>query len=149
MVGLPGSGKSTIAKSMTEIKDDCVVLSSDELRKTFKDKCEPKSLNYHTFRHMNKTTVELLKQGTSVIYDATNLTRRDRKQLLKELKKNKVEDIIVTALVIETPTDICAKRNREREVDRVPDDVMTRYIEKYTPPILDEDFTYIVYMKGV
>ena len=155
MVGIPGSGKTTFAKALAD-EEGYAYLSSDEIRKDIinaNSKAElvkPESINYHTFKIMNSTAVKLLRCDLDVIYDATNLNRKDRKSIIKEVNKLREEgyEITITAFVLNTPSDVCIERNNAREENKVPDDVMMRYIEKFTRPILDEGFDMIVEMKG-
>ena len=155
MVGLPGSGKTTFAKAFAD-EEGYAYLSSDEIRKDIinansKAKLlKPESVNYHTFKIMNSTAIKLLRCDLDVIYDATNLNRKDRKSILKEVKKLNEEGYVVsiTAFVMGTPINVCIKRNNERGEDKVPYDVMKRYIEKLARPTLDEGFDMIIEMKG-
>lgn len=155
MVGLPGSGKTTFAKAFAD-EDGFAYLSSDEIRKDVitadseAKLLKPESVNYHTFKIMNSTTIKLLRCDLDVIYDATNLNRKDRKSILKEVKKLKEEGygISITAFVMSTPINVCIRRNNERGEDKVPNDVMKRYIMKFTRPTLDEGFDMIIEMKG-
>ena len=151
MVGIPGSGKTTFAKELAK-QDRYLHLSSDVIRKIIisDNIYKPESINYHTFKTMNNATIKSLKWGTDVIYDATNLSRKDRKSIIKEVNKLREEGyaISITAFVMSTPINVCIKRNNERGEDKVPNDVMKRYIEKFTRPTLDEGFDMIVEMKG-
>lgn len=102
MVGLPGSGKSTIAE---EIKDrankidktkQTVLLSSDELRKEMFGSENDMEHTGEVFNEMRRRTRENLKAGNNVIYDATNISSRRRTNFLKcELKNIECKKICV------------------------------------------------------
>lgn len=70
MVGYPGSGKSTIANSFDS--ERYKIISGDE---------------YVTSKKMIKASVEHLKNGHSIIYDATNPTIAKRKEYIDVTKK--------------------------------------------------------------
>ena len=74
LVGLPGSSKTTWAK---KIKNDvnATYLSSDDLRIELYGDVHNQEHNGNLFQIMSKRAKELLKQGSNVIYDATNISR--------------------------------------------------------------------------
>ena len=91
MIGLPGSGKDTLAKSMQEhitriTSIDTVILSSDDIRNELYG-WEDQTHNGEVFQEMNKRCKKTLQDGKHVIYNATNLNLRRRKALISEMKK--------------------------------------------------------------
>lgn len=84
LVGLPASGKSTIAQ---KINEKSVILSSDQLRVEIFNNINDIEHSGQVFEEMNKRTKEYLKQGTTVIYDATNISSKRRMNFLKQLNK--------------------------------------------------------------
>ena len=83
LIGIPGSGKSTWAKTMTK---DHVVHSSDAIREELYGSYDVQDNPAKVFDLMQKRTVADLKAGNNVIYDATNLFSKRRMGLLTALK---------------------------------------------------------------
>lgn len=137
MVGLPGSGKSSQCK---EIPSNTVVLSSDEYRlKLFGTyNANTKEYNNKVFTELRNDSINYIKEGTNVIYDATNLTRKYRKALLSQLPTwcTKYCDIIWA-----TPEQ-CIKRNIKRE-RTVGKDVIFNMLKSFQVPMFYEGFNYI------
>lgn len=77
MIGLPGSGKTSRAK---ELEGQNVICSSDEIRRElFGDEGHvcTKQENAKVFEEMFKRTKSNLLAGNNVVYDATNLSKRE------------------------------------------------------------------------
>src|SRR5574344_881863 len=85
MVGLPGSGKSTIANNMPNYME-CEVFSSDKYREKVLGNENDQSNNQLVFQTMYKDMKAILTAGTNVILDATNVTRKSRAAALREIK---------------------------------------------------------------
>ena len=90
---------------------------------------------------MEKRTIEALKDGISVIYDATNLNIKDRQGILQAIDKHQINCIKV-AYVIPTSFTMCQINgvHRKREV---PYEVLTRMLHKFQIPIYQEGFSFI------
>ncbi|WP_315906532.1 AAA family ATPase [Priestia koreensis] len=86
MVGLPASGKSTLARQLS-MQENGVILSSDELREELFGDVNDQSQNVRVFEEMNKRANTHLLLGDTVIYDATNLTRKKRVHLINHVIK--------------------------------------------------------------
>lgn len=82
LVGLPASGKSTLAEKLSQL-ENAVILSSDKLREELFNNIHDQSDNTKIFDVMNSRAKELLNQGQNVIYDATNINRKRRIHLIK------------------------------------------------------------------
>ena len=89
MVGLPASGKSTIAKEIAKSKK-AIIVSSDELRKELLGDINEQSQNAKIFEEVEKRIKEGLKQG-NVVYDACNINYKKRRAFLQKLNKMVVE----------------------------------------------------------
>ena len=110
MVGLPASGKSTIA-NILHSKRGYLHLSSDEIRKELLGSEESQEDNELVFDTMRRRTLEALKNGQDVVYDATNVNSKRRKGFLKQLPKNINKECIYMA----TNYMECQNRNRLRD----------------------------------
>lgn len=141
MVGLSGSGKSTFA-SKYDIPNtyfETKRISSDEVRERICGDAKDQSRNNEVFEILHKEIINALKSNYNVIFDATNLTIKDRRSILQKIKNI---PCIKRCIIMTTPIDICRKRNSIR--DRVvPDDVITRQINKFEIPFYEEGFDYI------
>ena len=86
MMGLPGAGKTTIAKLIEEITG-AVRLSSDEIRlEMFPKPSFSQTEHDLLYKELDKRTKLLLSVGKSVIYDA-NLNRSEHRQEKYEICK--------------------------------------------------------------
>ena len=138
MVGLPGSGKSSVAKQLAEVNKDIVIVSSDAIREEFYGDANDQSHNDKVFRIVNKRLKEeLLNNNKKVILDATNISKKRRKALLKDLKNPKS-----MAIIMAVPEYICKERDEERD-RHVGPDVIKRMIKNWCPPHYSEGFDFI------
>lgn len=123
LIGLPGSGKSTYAKST-----GFPVFSSDEIRKEF----DYKIPDNEVFNILQERLRECLKSGKNCIFDALNLGRKNRKVFIDSLKDipcNKVCQFFVI------PIEKCKERNSLREgIARVPDKVYDEKVRTFNLP---------------
>ena len=118
LIGLPGSGKSTYRKNFNGYD----IHSSDDIRE---------ELNTNDpWEEMHKRTQQSLKEGRSVVYDATNLSRKKRRNILSIAKGCNAKTI---AIVFATPFIECLERN-ERRQRRVPICAMNRMIKTFNMP---------------
>lgn len=85
MIGIPGSGKSNYAKRYL-LTNNSVYLSSDDIRIELYG-FEDQTHNDVVFKTMKKRTLNALKEGKDVIYDATNLNKKRRGGIINEAHK--------------------------------------------------------------
>ena len=137
LVGVPGSGKSFVAKQLAEVNDDIAIVSSDAIREEFYGDANDQSHNDKVFRIVNKRLKEGLIAEKKVILDATNISKKRRKALLRDLKYPES-----MAIVMAVPEYICKKRDEERD-RHVGPDVINRMIKKWCPPHYSEGFNFI------
>ena len=102
MVGLAGSGKSTIAKEieyaihMSSPKydeygraDKVVLISSDDIREEILGDVNEQTQNDKVFSHIHKLIKQAVREYNHIIVDATNLTIKNRRALLNCLDDKK------------------------------------------------------------
>lgn len=140
MVGIPASGKSTMAKELVEDRDDIIYLSSDEIREELLGDVNDQSKNSEVFVEMTKRAKEALKDGKHVIYDATNISRKRRRGLLQQLPKN----VKKVACYVSTEYKDIIKQNESR--DRVvPKHAIDKMYKTLQIPIYSEGWDKIVF----
>ena len=144
LVGLAGAGKSTYAKKLSE-QTGAVICSSDEIRKELYGDESIQGDSNKVFSRLQKKVVENLKAGNSVIYDATNVSMKNRKGIMVAIRDF---DVFKQAVVIATPIDICLRQDvaRDRHVGK---DVIIKMVKRFQMPILAEGFDDIsIYYAG-
>ena len=126
MVGYPGSGKSTIAKHICE--DERFVLIQGDVYKT-----SPK---------MIKAAGEVVQEGKSIVFDATNSSCKKRSEYLAFAKKHNYEALCIH---VSTSLEVAYKRNKERSPEnQVPKIVYSVYTKHFESPSVEEGFGVIV-----
>lgn len=129
LVGLPASGKSTLANKLSN-DYNTTVLSSDQLRIQLYNNINDQEHNEEVFKELHKQLISNLKDNHSVIYDATNISYKRRKALLEEINKFGCKKI---CYLLATPYDDCLVRNDKRE-RKVPKYAIKRmYMNFYIP----------------
>lgn len=133
LVGIPGSGKTTYAKKYIEEHWNAIHLSSDLIRKELWGDEATQGDNNEVFSLMQKRAIETLNNGRDVIYDATNVTRKDRGYIISQCPKfAKIEAHVVWA-----PIEACIERDAARE-RTVGKDVIDRMLKRFQAPYYDE-----------
>lgn len=127
-VGLPGSGKSTFARKLARATD-AVVLESDHLRRALFDAPthsgdESKML----FEALYGAASRLLRDGVSVIVDATNLRERDRRRAYDVAESTGAELLV---LHFQAPQPLIAERLSKRGQGEDPEDRSTAGLGVY------------------
>jgi predicted kinase len=137
LMGIPGSGKSTWAKTMLDRKYH--IVSSDEIRKkkfgslkeahTPDQKAENNQKVWWTFY---REIEDCLKHNVYVFSDATNLRAFARERLREIADRTKAK----THLFVFDNIEQAAVQNLERDDDAVvPDQVMEDMLDQYTVAI--------------
>lgn len=142
MGGLPGSGKSTVAqKTKTTFPyKEAVVVSSDSIRKELYGDEAIQGDNASLFNEIHKRIIGLLLNGESVIFDATNLSRKHRIAFLQKIKN--IPDVEKTYWLVATSFTNCVARNEKRSRN-VPYHVMKRMRESFNVPLYSEGWDRI------
>jgi predicted kinase len=145
MVGLPASGKSTIAEELSR-EENAIVHASDRLRKELFGDENANDKNVELFKELHKRIKNDLSEGKNVIYDATNINYKRRKAFLEELKNISCKKI---CYLIATPYEECLEQNKLRE-RFVPEHVIKKmYLGFYIPQYYEGwDKIEIVYTRN-
>ena len=133
LCGIPGSGKSTYGKNYIEKHANTIHLSSDAIRKELYGDENIQGNPGEVFTLMQKRAVEALNDGYDVIYDCTNITRKDRAGIIGTCPKfAKIECHIIWA-----PIEECIKRDDSRD-RTVGKEVIDRMLKRFQSPFFDE-----------
>lgn len=140
MIGIPGSGKSTIARRLA--KDyQAQIISSDYVRKV-----NPNWAEEMIFPEVYRLIQENIK-NTNVIFDATNIDRLTRSKHLGEIRKAKIDFHLSACLVI-SDVEVCKKRielrNKLSDELYLPVEVVETYAHKFIFPQKDEGYRDIL-----
>lgn len=128
MVGLPASGKSTY----TEAHKECVVVSTDIIREKLLDGAENQNESAKIFAEAHRRVAQALAEEHDVIIDATNVTRKARKQWTAHKARH-----------VATDKEECKKRNTQRQ-RHVPTDVIDSIEQCMIVPTVDEGFEEVI-----
>ena len=141
-VGLPGSGKTSwvdnfIGENQGKTVD---VISSDKIREEMFNDIEDQNHNSEVFDLMKRRTKESLSQGHVAIYEATNISSKRRRALLKEL--NKYYDKAIC--LFKYKRLIACQIDNEKRDREVPSDVIDRMYRNFEIPHKNEGFDEII-----
>ena len=137
-VGLPGSGKSYVAK---EYFSFAMHISSDNIREEIYGDANCQDDPVTVFRIMFERTIAALREGKDVVYDATNLVSSRRKALVSAVKMS-VPEVECVCLIITTTITECKRRQELRE-RKVPDEVIERMARQFQVPYFHEGWDSI------
>ena len=133
LVGPPGAGKTVYGHEYAYDNPGTEYFSSDSIRKELYGDESTQGNPNEVFSLMQKRTIEALNNGRSVVYDATNMTRKDRAGIIAACPKfAKVECHIVWA-----PIKTCIERDAKRK-RTVGNEVIDRMLKRFQAPWYDE-----------
>lgn len=121
LIGPSGSGKSTWAAA--HFKPD-EVLSSDTFRYWVAGDATDQAASADAFKVLHAVARARLRRGLLTVVDATNLTTRARRTLLR---LGEVAGRPVVAVAFDLSLDRCLAQNELRSERHVPDDVVRRH----------------------
>lgn len=140
MQGIPGSGKSTIAEEISNIFENTTVFSSDKLRQELFGDVNNQKNNNNLFIELHRRIKRNLSEGNNVIYDATNINKKQRIAFINELKKYPCYKVNV---LIMTPYNKCLERDHNRN-RTVGEKVIRKMYHNWQPPHYSEGFDEII-----
>ena len=135
MCGLPGSGKSTYAKTLNAAN-----ICPDNIREELCGNAVNQSKNKEVFSLAFERAQKLLEDGKDVVFDATNVTISARRNVLNKLSAYCGKTICV---VVGTNKEKCKQRNMFRE-RHVPEFVIERMSNVFVYPSKKEGFDKIL-----
>lgn len=144
LIGIPTSGKSTFSSNPKYGR--YVRVSSDDI---LQEIAKERQQSYNTVFKGNirfaqiammKVLRKAIEENKSIIWDQTNLTRKQRKEKLKHIPAHYKK----TAVYFVIPLETALKRNTQRPGKVIPPDILERMIGEYELPGLGEGFDEII-----
>ena len=146
LVGITGAGKSTFADDYLSKNPDTVYLSSDKIRGIIGKDESDQTVTPQVFSIIKREVDKNLKDGKTVMVDATSLNPKERRDYLDAADKYGVDAIAYT---FERSREQLIKNQEKRAASggrRVPDFVIDKMLAKYVPPSIGEGFKQIIIM---
>lgn len=140
MMGLPGSGKTVKAAQIAMKYPDARIFSSDEYRNALCIEGHSKKENAMVFDLMHSDIRAAVKDGVTIIYDATNLSGKRRAAVLEMIGSGYHKTCVC---MLETFEE-CVKRDQKRECP-VGKDVIWKFYRSFCPPHRSEGWDKIVF----
>ena len=138
MCGLPGSGKSTYTKLYINEHPGTIALSSDSIREELYGDESIQGDPAEVFGLMHKRAKEYLSEGKTVMYDATNMSRKDRRGILSCCSRQVRKE----CHIIWAPIEECIARDAKR-TRHVGKSVIDYMVKRFQAPYEDEGFDEI------
>ena len=144
LVGIPTSGKSTFSSNPKYSK--YIRISSDDI---LQEVAKERQQSYNTVFKGNirfaqiammKVLRKAIEDGKNIIWDQTNLTRKQRKEKLKHIPPHYKKTAVYFVVSLET----ALKRNTQRPGKVIPPEILERMIKEYELPTLEEGFDEII-----
>lgn len=110
-IGISGCGKTTYGEYLKTRIKDLKIICPDDIRAELSD-ISDQTNNGKAFSIVNSKLEEAMKNNENIYYSATNLTKKNRSNILKLCKKYN-QDVIVIIFYTSYRPDICEKRVRK------------------------------------
>lgn len=141
-VGLPGSGKTSWTNEFIEENPNKTIdiISSDKIREELFNDIGDQNHNSEVFDVMKKRAKESLTQGHVAVYEATNISSKRRRALLKEL--NKYYSKAICVFKYKSFIDCCTDNDIRDK--KVPINVIDRMCRNIEIPHENEGFDEVI-----
>jgi len=142
LVGTSGSGKSYYAYNYCNTHDNCIVVSSDDIREEIYGSATVQDNPNKVFEIARTRCVEYLTSGKDVILDATNLNRKQRRAFLMDVSNRCRIPIKKVCTIIACSYEDCLEGNNNRE-RKVPIPVIRNQFSRFQMPLMTEGWDEI------
>lgn len=122
-IGLPGSGKSSLARQFCDQGLDWRWVSTDNIRQQLFGTAEVQGPWSLVEAELLGEVAQAFQAGQNVVLDATYVRRRQRRRAVMQLRDAGFEQVL--GLWLDLPVGLCQMRNRRRKWV-VPADVIRR-----------------------
>lgn len=149
-IGISGSGKTRLYNMRYK---DLYLLSPDLIRKELTGDISDQKKNKEVFEEVDRRVDELVKNGTSFFYDATNVNTEFRKKFVEQFRGTDVKIIYVVLPADMQTSYMRIKQDLKNKVDRsnVPFEVLIRQKGFYNQSLKSnfdgENVQEIIYIK--
>ena len=148
LVGAPGSGKTTFGKVLTEGDPRIVRVCPDDNRRLLGKGSHDQTVSYPAFCLAKDQMKKALDEGKCVIFDATNMYRKARKDFINIARGRGAK---VIAEVFECEKSVLLGRNAKRGYEggrNVPEKVIDDMLARYQRPEVPE-FDEVVFVHKI
>ena len=144
LVGVPTAGKSTFSSNPKYSK--YIRVSSDDI---LQEVAKERQQSYNTVFKANirfaqiammKVLRKAIEDGKSIIWDQTNLTKKQRRDKLKYIPAHYKKTAVYFIVDLKT----ALQRNTQRPGKVIPPEILERMIKEYELPVLGEGFDEII-----
>jgi predicted kinase len=144
LVGVPTSGKSTFSSNpkyskYTRVSSDDILQEVAKERKQSYNTVFKANIRFAQIAMM-KVLRKAIEDGKSIIWDQTNLTRKQRREKLKHIPDTYKKTAVYFIVDLET----ALKRNTQRPGKVIPPEILERMIKEYELPTNEEGFDTII-----
>ncbi len=147
LLGIPGSGKSSIAKYLQSEFQEYKIISTDAIRAKLFGNEAIQGPWLKIWNEVEQQLQEAIITTNTVIYDATNISRKQRKEIIALARSKGFTEII--GLWVNTKLEICLKRNQQRH-RQVPEAIILNMYQQLreVPPSYEEGFDRLLYYQN-
>ncbi|OZH52882.1 ATPase AAA [Hydrocoleum sp. CS-953] len=137
LIGLPASGKSTLAKKILTRYPQCQLVSTDAIRAQLFGDEAIQGPWLQVWQQVQQQFHEAVSQTSLAIYDATNAQRGGRKEVINLARETGFSHI--TGIWLDKSLELCLQRNKQRK-RQVPEEVIIKMYRQLTdaPPSCEE-----------
>lgn len=146
LVGAPGSGKSTFGKVLVEGDSNIVRICPDDNRRAIGGDSNNQAVSYPAFCMAKDQMRKALDEGKCVVFDATNMYRKARKDFINIARGRGAK---VIAQVFECTKATLLARNAKRGAEggrnvseKVIDDMLAKYQCPEVPEFDEVNFVH-------
>ncbi|MEB3342669.1 AAA family ATPase [Okeania sp.] len=139
LIGLPASGKSTLARKIVSRYPQCQLISTDAIRAQLFGDETIQGLWLKVWQEVQQQFHQAVNQTSLAIYDATNTQRRGRREVIDQARETGFSQII--GLWVDKSLQLCLERNKQRQ-RQVPEEVIMKMSRQLidVPPSCAEGF---------
>jgi predicted kinase len=144
LVGVPTSGKSTFSSNpkyskYTRVSSDDILQEVAKERQQSYNNVFKGNIRFAQIAMM-KVLRKAIEEGKSLIWDQTNLTKKQRREKLKHIPEHYKKTAVYFIVDLKT----ALQRNTQRPGKVIPPEILERMIKEYELPVLEEGFDEII-----